>query len=122
MIQTIRHQAGDLVGQAEGQRVAVLEARRVVQGAQLAGDRLLDLRAVVAGAAGPQAGQAVEDAATLVVDEVVAVGAHDDARVTLERAVGRERHPLGIEIQIADGKLVVAVVHDVAPVSAVLVT
>ena len=57
--------------------MAVLEARGVVEGAELLGHGLLDFLAVVPGAAGPQAGQAVEHAAALVVDEVVAVGADD---------------------------------------------
>jgi len=101
VVEAGRGQLGDLLGQLEGQRMAVLEARRVVEGAELLGHGLLDFLAVVPGATGPQAGQAVEHAAALVVDEVVAVGTDDQARVALEVAVGGERHPVGIQLELA---------------------
>ena len=100
VVEAGRGQLGDLFGQQVGQRMAVLEARGVVEGAQLTGDRFLNLGAVVAGAAGPQARQAVEHATALVVDEVVAFGPDNDARVALEVAVGGERHPVSVELQL----------------------
>jgi hypothetical protein len=55
----------------------------------------------VPGAAGPQAGQGVEDLAALVIDQVVAFGRHDQARVALEVAVGGVGHPVGIQLELA---------------------
>jgi len=113
MVEVAGHQRGNLFGQAERQRVAVLEARRVVQAAQLLGHRLLDFAAAVAGAAGPQAGQAVEHLATLVIDQGVAVGADNDARIALEGAVGGKGHPVGVQLELAgdDGVGAVRQVH-----------
>ncbi|MNZ73094.1 hypothetical protein D3C78_914950 [compost metagenome] len=92
---------GDLVGQLERQRVAVLEARGVVEGAQLLGHGFLDFLARVAGAAGPQAGEAVVDPAALVVHQPAAFGGDDDPRVLLEVAVGAEGHPVGAQVEFA---------------------
>ncbi|MNF83241.1 hypothetical protein D3C84_655610 [compost metagenome] len=101
VVELARHQVGDLLGQLEGQRVAVLEARRVVEGAELPGHRLLDFLARVTGAAGPQAGQAVVDLAALVVGQPAAFGRDDQPWVALELAVGGKRHPVGIQLELA---------------------
>jgi hypothetical protein len=55
--------------------MAVLEARRVIEGAQLLGDRFLDFLAGVPGAAGPQTGQRIVDLAALVIEQPAAFGA-----------------------------------------------
>ncbi|MNS31307.1 hypothetical protein D3C72_633590 [compost metagenome] len=101
MVQVARGQLGDLLGQLERQRVAELEGRGVVQGADLASHRLGDFLAGVPGAAGPQAGQGIEDLAPLVVDQVAAFGRHDQAWVALEVAVGGVGHPVGIQLELA---------------------
>ncbi|MCY1380284.1 hypothetical protein D9M69_680890 [compost metagenome] len=60
----------------------------------------------MAGAAGPQAGEAVVDATTLVVDQPAAFGGDDQARVALEVAVRGKRHPVGVQLELAgEGKL-----------------
>ncbi|VTQ25430.1 Uncharacterised protein [Pseudomonas aeruginosa] len=104
VVQFAWQQPGDLLGQLEGQRMAVLEARRVVEGTELASHRLLDFLARVAGAAGPQAGQAVVDLATLVVGQPAAFGGDDDPRVLLEVAVGGEGHPVGAQVEFAGNR------------------
>ena len=101
MIEAGRSQLGDFLGQLIGQRVAVLEAWRVIQGAQLLGHGLLNFFAVVPSATGPQAGQAVEYATALVIDEVIAIGADDQTRIALEVAVGGKRHPVRIQLELA---------------------
>ena len=101
VIELARHQVGDLLGQLERQWMAVLEARRIVEGAELLGHGLLNFLARVTGAAGPQTGQAVVDLAALVVGQPVALGRYDQARVALEVAVGGERHPVRIQLELA---------------------
>ena len=101
VVEAGRGQLGDLLGQLEGQRVAVLEGRGVVEGGQLLGHRVGDFLARVTGAAGPQARQAVVDLAALVVHQPAAFGGDDDARVFMEVAVGAEGHPVGLQVQFA---------------------
>ncbi|MNP55975.1 hypothetical protein D3C76_1506640 [compost metagenome] len=86
--------------------MAVLEARGVVEGAELLRHGFLDFLARVTGAAGPQTGKAVVDTAALVVDQPAAFCGDDQARVALEVAVGGEGHPVGIQLELAgEGKL-----------------
>ncbi|MNS98125.1 hypothetical protein D3C72_1324820 [compost metagenome] len=87
----------DLVGQLERERVAELEGGRVVELGDLAAHRLGDLGAAVAQARAPQARQAVEDLAAVVVGEVGALGLHDDPRIGLEVAVAGVGHPVRLE-------------------------
>ncbi|MDR6354590.1 hypothetical protein Q3H58_001261 [Pseudomonas psychrotolerans] len=114
MIETGWSQLGHLLRQLEGQRMAVLEARRIVEGAQLPSHGLLDLLARVTGAAGPEAGEAVIDAPALVVRQPTALGGHHDTRVLLEGAIGGEGHPVGAQVELgsngrSDGQ---RLVHD----------
>ncbi|MNK98112.1 hypothetical protein D3C87_1184640 [compost metagenome] len=101
VVQVARGQVGDFLGQLKRQRVAVLESWRVIESAQLLGDRFLDFLAGVPGATGPQARQRVIHLAALVVDQPAAFGANDQARVALEVAVGGVRHPVSIELELA---------------------
>ena len=101
VVEVARHQVGDLLGQFERQRMAELEAWRIVEGTELLGHGLLDFLARVAGAAGPQAGQAVVDLAALIIDQPTAFSTHDQTRVALEVAVGGERHPVRIQLELA---------------------
>ncbi len=57
MIEIAWRQAGDSFRELERQRMTVLEPRRVIEGAQLLGDRVLDFLAGVPGTAGPQTRQ-----------------------------------------------------------------
>ena len=91
------------LGQFEGLRVAHLERRREVHLGGLVLDRLHDLRPRMAGVHAPQAGHAVEDLAALVVPVVHARGLGQQARRLLELAVGREGHPVGVEILVHGG-------------------
>ncbi len=101
VVQLAGGEAGDLLGQLEGQRVAELEAGGVVEGAELLGHGFLDFLAGVTGTAGPQARQAVVDATALVIDQPTAFGGDDQAGIALEVAVGGEGHPVGIQLQLA---------------------
>ena len=98
LIETWRGHLTQAIGELEGLGMAELEGRRVVELAQLAADCFGDFRAAVACAAGPQAGEAIENLATFGVGEVAALGADDDARVTLELAVAGIGHPVGIQL------------------------
>jgi hypothetical protein len=63
--------------------------------------------AVVAGAHAPQAGDAVDHLPAVVRREMHAVGGHEYPGIILEAAVGREREPvvLHVEILISHGGL-----------------
>jgi len=97
-----QYQIPDPVGQGKRAGVAELEGGGIVQGLQLPVHRLGDLRAVVPGAAAPQAGQAVQHLAAAVVGEVDAVGGDDDPRIRLELAVAGKGHPVGFELLAAE--------------------
>ncbi len=97
-VQPGRHDGGYLGGGLEGERVAHLERRRVVQGLHLAGDRVRDLLAAMAGSDAPQAGATVEDLAAVMRGVIHAAGGVEQARGRLVLAVGGKRHPQGIEI------------------------
>ena len=101
MIQVAWGQVGDLFRQLEGQRMTVLKAWGVVQGAQLLGDRFLDFLARMPGATGPQARQRIIDLAPLVIGQPATFGGHDQAWIALEVAVGGVRHPVRIQLQLA---------------------
>ncbi len=91
---------GNLLRQLEGQRMAVLEARRVIERAELLADSCLDFLARMPRATGPQSGQAVVDAPALVVGQPAAFGGDDQARIALEVAVGAEGHPVGVQLEL----------------------
>jgi hypothetical protein len=81
--------------------VCELERRRVVELAHLARDRVGDLRARVAERAAKEARAAVEELFAAVVPEAEALGANEQPRVLLERPVGSEGKPEGIEVRHA---------------------
>ena len=92
-VQALRHEAGHGGGGFEGQRVAQLEARGVVHDAGLAGNRIDDFLAAVAGVHAPQAGRAVQDLATVGRRVVHAFRCRQHAGMRLELFVGSEGHP-----------------------------
>ncbi|MNY12312.1 hypothetical protein D3C86_1453840 [compost metagenome] len=101
MVQVARRQVGDFLSQLERQRMAVLEAWRVVESTQLLGHRFLNFLAGVPGAAGPQTGQRVINLAALVVDQPAAFCTNDQAWVALEVTVGGVWHPVSVELELA---------------------
>ena len=96
-VEAVGREAGEAVGEFEGERMAHVEVAGVVEFARGLADRLDDLRLVVAGGDAPEAGGAVEDRAAFGRVVVHLVGAHDHARIGLERLVRRERHPESVE-------------------------
>ena len=94
VVQAVRRERGDFVGQLKRQRVAKLEGGGIVQGADLAADCLGDLGAGVAQAASPQTRETVHDFATGAVGVVRAFGANHHARVGFEVAVAGVGHPV----------------------------
>ena len=89
-----RHARGEL----EGLGMAELEGRRVVELGGLRLDRLDDRVAVMPGIGAPQPGRAVDQLAAVRREIEHVLGAGDQARPRLEGAVGRERHPIGLEV------------------------
>ena len=104
VLQPVRRDVDQAVGQFEGERMAHLEGRREVELGGLLLDRLDDLRPAVAGVDAPQAGGAVEDLAAVGGRVVHVLGGHEHARRLLELAVRRERHPERAEIVRHDFK------------------
>src|SRR5664279_3622135 len=104
MIEVAGRQRRDTARQLERLGMRKLERRRVVEFGRLALDRLDDRIAVMAGIGAPQAGRAVDQLATIGCEIVHVLGANDQARTRLERPVGRERHPIGLEIVGNDRK------------------
>ena len=98
VVEVARRQRGDAACRLERLGVAELERRGIVEHARLFADGLDDGGAVVAGIAAPQAGGAVDDAAAVGGEVVEPVGADDHPRRGLEGAIGRERHPEGVEV------------------------
>jgi hypothetical protein len=78
--------------------MAHLKGGREFHGAELLGHRLGDLAPAVAGVHAPQARDAIEHLAAVGGPVVHALGARQQPRISLELAVGRERHPEGVEI------------------------
>ncbi|MNS81773.1 hypothetical protein D3C72_1154950 [compost metagenome] len=103
LVQVARGQRGDHFGRLEGLVVADLEGGGVVQRVQLLLDRLVDRLAVVARAHAPQRGDAVDHLLAVVRGERHAVGRHENPRVLLEMAVGREGQPLVVHVEVLEG-------------------
>ncbi len=98
VIEIAGRERGDAARQFERLGMRELEGRRVVEFGRLALDRRDDRIAVMAGIGAPQAGGAVDQLAAVRGEVVHVLGAGDEPRARLERAVGRERHPIGLEI------------------------
>ena len=96
MIEVFRRQRRDPARQLERLRMRELERRRVVELGRLGADRRDDRIAVVSGIGAPQSGGAVEHRAAVGRVVVHVLGARDQPRRGLERAVGREREPIGL--------------------------
>ncbi len=96
VVEVRRGERGEAVGALEGDRVPELERRGVVEGAQLRGDRVGDALAAVAGVHAPQSGGAVEHFPAVRRRVVHALGGGEEARILLERRIGREGHPVGL--------------------------
>ena len=106
-----RHVGDQARRQLEALGMADLEGRRVVELADLIGDRLDDLRPAVAGIDAPQAGGAVQHLAAVGGAVIHALRGDQHARRLLELPVGRERHPEGFEIVGRD----LSARHDFSP-------
>jgi len=81
--------------------MAVLKARRVIEGAQLFRDRFLNFLAGVTCATSPQARQRVIYLAAFVVDQPAAFGTDDQARDILSRIVYGSRITLWVVALVA---------------------
>src|SRR5499433_2906787 len=79
-----------------------LKGRRVVERGRFRLDRRNDGVAIVPGVGAPHAGGAVEHGAPVGGVVMHVLGARDQPRRRLERAVGRERKPIGFEV-VGDG-------------------
>ena len=97
VIQALGRQFFEFVGQFKGQRVAKLEAGRVIQGVELTRHCLGDLAAAMAQATGPQAREAVKNLPPVRVSVVTAFGPNNHARVGLEVAVAGVGHPVRVQ-------------------------
>jgi hypothetical protein len=98
VVESLRRDPHQAVGELERGRMSHLEGRRVVERGELAMHGLTDFATPVTGIDAPQAGGAVEDLAAICSPVVHAFGARQQARVLLELPVGSERHPEGFEL------------------------
>ena len=98
MVEACGRQFRDAAGEFEGLRDAELERRRIVQRLGLLGDRRRNLGAAMAGIGAPHARGAVDDLAAVDREVVHVLGAGEQPRVLLERAVRGKRHPVRGEI------------------------
>jgi hypothetical protein len=97
-VQALGRQLRHAPRELEGKRMAEVEGRGVVELAGLPANGLDDARAAVPGVDAPEPRRAVQDLSAVVGVVVHALRTRDDARVGLEPAVRRERHPEGVEI------------------------
>src|SRR5579885_2647506 len=77
--------------------MAVLEGRHEIHLLHLPRHRLGDLAPAMPGIAAEEARGGVEHLAAVMVDEIDALGAHEEPGIGLEVLVGRERNPLVLE-------------------------
>ena len=98
MIEVLRRQRRHPARQLERLRMRKLKRRRVVELGRLRADRRDDRIAVVSGVGAPQPGGAVEHGAAVGRVIVHVLGARDQPRRGLERAIGREREPVGLQV------------------------
>ena len=108
VVEIAGRQRGDAARELERLGMGELERRRVVELGRLGADRLHDRIAIVAGIGAPQPGGAVEHGAAVGRVVVHVLGARDQPRRGLERAVGGEREPIGFEIVGDGGRALVA--------------
>ncbi|BCJ06792.1 hypothetical protein PRtIB026_A34540 [Pseudomonas sp. RtIB026] len=88
MIQFTWNEIGDPISKLEGKWVTILEARRVIERAQLLGHCFLDFLARMTGAAGPKTAEAVVNSTTLIVDQPTTLGGDNYPRIPQEISVG----------------------------------
>ena len=102
MIQIAGEHVAQTAGQFEGLVMAELEGRCEVQFLYLFLHRFHDLRFGMPGIDAPQARRPVQDIAVIMAFVIHAFRRHEDARILLETAIGRERHPEGAEVVLRD--------------------
>ena len=98
----IGRERGDPARELERLGMGELKRRRVVERGRFRLDRRDDGVAIVPGIGTPHAGGAVEHGAPVGGVVMHVLGARDEPRRRLERAVGRERKPIGFEV-VGDG-------------------
>ncbi|CCF20123.1 protein of unknown function [Pseudorhizobium banfieldiae] len=113
VVQAFRCDVHQAIGKLEGLRMAELEGGSIIQFACLFANRLGDLRPAVAGIDAPEAGRRIENLAPVMRRIVHILCTDEEARLLLELAVCRERHPERAKI-VRRG--VEAVGHDMLPV------
>jgi hypothetical protein len=91
-------EAGDPLRQHESGRMAHLEGRDIVHPRRLILDRPHDPRLIMAGIHAPEPGHGIQNLPAVGGGVVHAAGRDEQARIGLERPVGRKRHPIGLEI------------------------
>ena len=92
-----RRYLGEPGREFEGERMAHLERRRELHGAQLAPHRVGDLAPAVTGVHAPQPRDPIEHLATVRGPVMHPFGPRQQPRIRLELPIGGERHPECIE-------------------------
>jgi hypothetical protein len=98
VIEVGRRQRRDPARQLERLRMRELERRRVVELGGLRADRRDDRIAIVSRVRAPKSGGAVEHRASVGCVVVHVLRAGDQPRSGFERAIGREREPVGLQV------------------------
>src|SRR5262249_5333518 len=102
VVEVAGRERGNPARELERLGMGELKGRRVVERGRFRLDRRDDGVAIVPGIGAPHAGGAVEDGAPVGGVVMHVLGARDQPRRGLERAIGRERKPIGFEV-VGDG-------------------
>ena len=96
--EVVRRQRRELVRETEHAAMTHVETHGEVELAHLLAHRLDDARMTVTGVAAPEPGDRVEDLPPVTGGVVHPGSGFEQQRVLLEITVGRERHPVGLQI------------------------
>jgi len=104
MIQSNGGDGFDPVGQFKREGVAKLKSRGIVHAAELPGDGIRDLLAVVPRTATPETGEPIEYFTTICTPVVAAIGSNHHPWVILELTIAGKWHPMSLKLLTAQSR------------------